>query len=259
MFELFHVRPCRTAVLGTFALSLVLLGAGGASGFWPKQFVQRFSPPKVGYWHGDRTVKRVALTFDDGPDGHFTSQILDVLHASGVSATFFLLGSHVEKNPELVRRIVGEGHAIGNHGFSHRNLESLNRLGIRGELERSALAIERACGVTPDLFRAPYGAADGKVIQEANRLGYSLVQWTFSPKDWSQPSRANIVRRIVRHTRNGSIILLHDGSPDGRGNRSTTVDALPEIITALRQEGFELVTVPQLLNIPAQSRQLARS
>ena len=181
----------------------------------------------------------IALTFDDGPNPAFTPQVLAVLQRYRVRATFFCIGQHVQSYPYLLRQEYGTGEVIGNHSWSHPNLTVLSSNEMWQQLRSTSLAIQRAIGVSPTLFRPPYGATNARVRAIAAQLGLSQIMWTIDTHDWQQPGVRAIVNAVLTHARNGSIVLMHDGG----GNRSQTVQALPQIILGLRQRGFTYIVV----------------
>lgn len=200
--------------------------------------------------HGDGGPNRVALTFDDGPDPRWTPQILDILRQHHVHATFFVLGANAEKYPSLLRRIVDEGHAIGNHTFTHSHLAAVSERQVSLELNATLRAIQGATGYSTQLFRPPYNAdarpedlAELRPLQIAQNLGYITVLEKIDPKDWNHPSADEIVQRVREQMGDGSIILLHDAG----GNRRETVAALPRILDNLRNTGISVVSVANLL------------
>jgi len=205
--------------------------------------------PGIVYWHGDPLQNKIALTFDDGPNEPYTSQILKVLHENGVKATFFLVGKNVETFPDSVKAEVAAGHVIGNHTYTHPDLIFRTKSRIVGQLEKTEAAIYKAVGLSTYLFRPPFGADDPFTFHESRRLGYIAVKWSVSSRDWERPGVDKIVKNVVIRVRNGSIILMHDGMGYRRGDRSQTVKALPIIIRELKKRGFEFVTVPELLNL----------
>jgi polysaccharide deacetylase family sporulation protein PdaB len=201
------------------------------------------------YWHGDRHVKKVALTFDDGPNQPYTAEILKILKENDVRATFFLVGKNVEGDPQTARDIVAAGHFIGNHSYDHHNLLTRTNAQVRREILMAEKAIEAATGQRTVLFRPPYGDKNTLTVNQTQKLGYVMVEWSVSGEDWRRPGADRIVRNIVKSVRNGAIILLHDGDKARHGDRSQTVEALPNIIDQLRQKGYEFVTVPELLQL----------
>jgi len=209
----------------------------------------KINRPKILYWHGDPTEKKIALTFDDGPNDPYTSEVLKVLQDNHVRATFFLLGKNVEANPQAARDIVAAGHAIGNHSYDHHNLVMRTNGEVREEILKTEKAIESATGQKTDLFRPPYGEKDALTLRQTRKLGYVMIEWSVSAEDWRRPGPEKIVSNVVREVQNGAIILMHDGDKTRRGDRSQTVAALPQIIAQLRQKGYEFVTIPELLKL----------
>jgi peptidoglycan/xylan/chitin deacetylase (PgdA/CDA1 family) len=189
--------------------------------------------------------RAVALTFDDGPNPMATPRILDALAARGVKATFFVLGRHADRWPELVRRMSAEGHVLGNHGYHHRKLHVHGPAYVRRDLTMGIDSIERAASVRPRLFRAPHGFRNPWVSPIAASLGERTVGWSLGVWDSSRPGVDVIVRRTVDGSRPGSILLLHDGDGyDMDGDRTQTADAVPRIVDELRAREFAFVTVP---------------
>lgn len=192
---------------------------------------------------GDR--RQAAITFDDGPNPEATPRILDALKEQNVKAAFFILGSHAERWPHLVKRIVDEGHQVGNHGYFHRKLQFKSPAYVKRDLTLGKNAIESASGVSPSFFRAPHGFRNPWVSPIAKSLGERTVGWSLGVWDTDRPGADVIVQRTVEGTRAGSIILLHDGDGyDALGDRSQTAEAVPRIIDRLRANEFELVTLP---------------
>ncbi len=208
---------------------------------------------------GAPTVPEVALTFDDGPNPPYTERILDVLHQERVPATFFLVGRAVVAYPGTVRRIVRDGHAVGNHTWDHGHLIVETPAAVRAELTRTSDAIERIAHVRTTLMRPPFGGRDFAVVAAAHTLGYRVVMWSVPlPRDWEQPGDATIVRRVVDNVVDGSIIVLHDGNrgllcgrdarvPLSECDRRQEVAATREIVRTLHERGYRFVTIPQLV------------
>ena len=176
----------------------------------------------------------VALTFDDGP-GPSTGTLLDTLAAAHVHATFFVIGRNVQALPALVTREAAEGHVVGNHTWSHRDLSRLGASDQRSEVSRTAEALA-ARGVSATLLRPPYGAYNSTT----RTLGVPLVLWDVDPADWRDRDAAIVAARVLANTRPGSIVLLHDVHP-------STVAAVPAIVAGLKAKGYTFVTVPQLI------------
>jgi peptidoglycan/xylan/chitin deacetylase (PgdA/CDA1 family) len=187
----------------------------------------------------------VSITFDDGPNPRATPLILDVLRREGVHATFFVLGQHAERWPELVRRMVAEGHQLGNHGYWHRKLHRHGPDYIREDLTRGSDAIVAASGVRPRHFRAPHGFRNPWVSSIASSLGQRTVGWSLGVWDSARPGAGEIARRALEGMSPGSILLLHDGDGyDPEGDRLQTAEALPMIIDGLRARGLRFATLP---------------
>lgn len=197
---------------------------------------------------GDAGRRRLALTFDDGPNEPYTSQLLDVLRAEGVRATFFLVGANAEASPGVVRRIAAAGHEIGNHAYDHRALIGCGAGALARQLDATQATLARACGRTPGLFRPPFGLRDPRVLAAARARGLTVVQWSVWAWDWECPGVERIEAAVLAGAHPGAIVLLHDGSRAERGtDRSQTVEAVRRVIPRLREAGYELVTVPELL------------
>ena len=204
--------------------------------------------------------KKVALTFDDGPDATWTPQILDVLKQENVKAAFFIVGQNGSANPELVKRIVAEGHDLGNHSFTHPNMGEMPESVNQFEMNATQRLIESLTGRSTTLMRPPYfGDAEPQTADEvepivqAKKLGYITVGLHVDPDDWQQPGADEIVKRTIEGVTNqsldadqrGNIVLLHDAG----GNRQQTIDALPQIIEKLHAQGYEFVTISQLAGL----------
>lgn len=212
-------------------------------------FYQKQNRDGVVFWHGDSTQNKIALTFDDGPQDIYTPRILDILKKYHVKATFFLIGKNVEAFPELTKRILQEGHMIGNHTYTHPDLRLQTREQIKQQIEKTQQAIIDAAGVKPYLFRTPYGTDNHLVLLEAENLGYVIIKWSVSGLNGRHDDQAGkIVKRVVDNTRNGAIILLHDGNRlSHKTDRSQVVKALPVIIETLKAKGYQFVTIEELL------------
>lgn len=183
--------------------------------------------------------KRVALTFDDGPNPDATPLILDALKARGVKATFFILGRHADRWPDLVKRVADEGHCIGNHGWFHQRLHFKSPAYVRDDLTRGTKSIQAACGVTPSIFRAPHGFRAPWVSSIAKSLGQRTVGWSLGVWDSDRPGVDVIADRTVNGAKPGSILLLHDGDGyDINGDRMQTAHAVPLIVDRLLNDGY---------------------
>ncbi|POM22657.1 Peptidoglycan-N-acetylglucosamine deacetylase [Actinomadura rubteroloni] len=183
--------------------------------------------------------KCVALTFDDGP-GPKTGTLLRMLAERGVRATFFVVGRNAAAQPAVIRREIADGHVVGNHSWSHADLGRASAATVRSELLRTQRAVRRAAGVTPVLMRPPYGSTDRTVAAVTRELGLAQILWAVDPLDWKDRNSGIVTRRVVRGTKPGYIVLMHDIHP-------TTVAAVPAIIRALKAKGYVFATVPELL------------
>jgi peptidoglycan-N-acetylglucosamine deacetylase len=198
---------------------------------------------------GPAESRNAVLTFDDGPAPPFTEHVLDILAQHGISATFFLCGKNVESHPELARRIVREGHTIGNHTYSHPFLFGRSRRFIAGEIDRAQEAIERITGVRPTLFRPPYGARWFGLMPVLRERGLKMVMWSVMGFDWKYQARA-IVRAATSSLHSGAVILLHDGHeqpPPAGIDQSNTVEALPAIIEAVTCSGLTFAPIERFI------------
>ena len=183
--------------------------------------------------------KVIALTFDDGPGPH-TAHLLDILDQYGAKATFFLIGSKVSSQANVVRNIQARGHQLGNHSWSHPELPKLPVDQIAGEIDRTNDAIKQATGVTPAILRPPYGAVNGAVLEQLRLRGMSSILWSVDTRDWADRNSDIVCSRAVAGARPGAIILMHD-------IHQTSVGAVPCILSALKQQGYSFVTVQGLL------------
>ncbi len=183
-------------------------------------------------------VPCIALTFDDGPNAAVTPQVLDILARHHARATFFLIGLHVPGNEELVRRMQREGHEIGNHTWSHRDLATLSPQEAEDEINRAQETITATGVPAPHLLRPPYGAADTMVRGHAP---LTIVMWNIDPEDWKAKKPEKIIDHVMTHARAGAIIDMHD-------IRQVTADSLDSILTGLGLQ-YNLVTVSELLDL----------
>ncbi|HEY2123990.1 MAG TPA: polysaccharide deacetylase family protein [Chthoniobacterales bacterium] len=220
-----------------------------AQGYLTAQYVKFPQFPTL-YHQGQGGEHQVTLTFDDGPDPDWTPKILDILKAANVKAAFFVVGKNAENYPALVRRIVDEGHEIGNHTYYHPNLAVCWPEHIRLELNATQLLLESITGRATTLFRPPYAAdtspsqlSELAPLQIAQDLDYLVVLENIDPQDWARPGADIILQRIKQQRRDGNIILLHDAG----GDRSQTVEALPRILDWLHTRGDTVVPLSTLL------------
>jgi len=220
-----------------------------AHGYLTAKYVKFAEFPTL-YHQGAGGEHQVAITFDDGPDPRWTPKVLDILKAANVKATFFVVGVNAERYPALVRRIVNEGHEIGNHTYYHPNLALCWPEHIRLELNATQLLLETITGRATTLFRPPYAADTGPTglselapLKIAEDLNYLVVLENIDPQDWAKPGADIILRRIKQQRHDGNVILLHDAG----GDRSQTVEALPHILDWLHTRGDSIVPLSTLL------------
>jgi peptidoglycan/xylan/chitin deacetylase (PgdA/CDA1 family)/uncharacterized membrane protein YbhN (UPF0104 family) len=210
---------------------------------------------------GRGTNDRVlALTFDDGPSSEWTPHVLDALREGGARATFFVLGRHAEAHPELIRRMIAEGHEIASHGYDHALLTFASQTDVDLQLSRTEDSLAKALGEPAGarLFRAPHGFRNPFVGRATARRGYEVVGWTKGVWDTAKPGVEVIVRRTSGGFRPGGILLLHDADGSGAGDdRRQTAEAVPEIVERAHAAGYELVTVSDLAT-RAPARRTAR-
>jgi len=206
--------------------------------------------------NGNRNHPQIALTFDDGPNEPYTSQVLSILEQYKIKATFFIIGQNARRYPEICRRIVTTGNVIGNHSHNHHKSLCLRRSKtIAREIELAHQAIYECTGFEPKLFRPPHGFRTPWLMRTVRHLGYTVVTWDNMTGDWkADKSGEEIVRSIVQRAKPGSVIVLHDGR-DSRPSydRSQMLQALPFVIEPLKEKGFDFVTIPELLESDGES------
>ena len=181
--------------------------------------------------------KKIALTFDDGPHEKYTPMLLDGLKERNVSASFFLMGKNAEKYPEIVERMKEEGHVVGNHSYSHVQLNSMKEVEACKEMTKANEVIRKITGETPNYVRPPFGAWSNNLDCITNMI---VVLWDVDPLDWKCQNKDLVVKRVVSKVKEDDIILLHD-------SYQSTVDATFEIIDTLEKEGYEFVTLDEMI------------
>ena len=184
--------------------------------------------------------KYVALTFDDGPSGKYTRKLLDGLYDRGVQATFLLCGYRMKDYPDLTRRIWEEGHEIGYHGFTHKNMQQMSRRDIAKELEDSQALLPEGC--QPVFLRPPGGCCSDAVRQVTQVRNLAILGWSVDPRDWATHDTASIERFVLKNVKDGDIVLLHDMS-------DSSVKAALDIVDVLLEKDYEIVTVSRLVRI----------
>jgi peptidoglycan/xylan/chitin deacetylase (PgdA/CDA1 family) len=185
----------------------------------------------------------IAITFDDGPAVPNTPRLLDMLAARGIKATFFTIGKSAAQHPNVIRRIVADGHELANHTWTHPWLGKLSDQSVRSELQRSHDALKSIAGVAPRMYRPPYGSITARQKQWImSEFGYPTILWSVDPQDWRTRSASMTRSRILSETRPGSIILVHD-------IHASSIDAMPGTLDGLLAKGFRFVTVGQLIGL----------
>jgi len=204
--------------------------------------------PNIFFYSGSRNAKKVALTFDDGPDNIYTGQILTILHRENIKATFFVVGVRAKAHPEVIRRIAAEGHAIGNHTWDHHSISDLTPNALNNEILQTDSLLTSILGYHPILFRPPYGAIKAETVPVISGMGYKIIGWSVDTRDWAGTSPQQIQKNVLKEVYAGGIILQHSAG-GSKENLSNTVKALPQIISTLKAQGYDFVTVPKLLNL----------
>jgi len=213
---------------------------------WRKKIVSFAAKHAANVFINGPDVKRVALTFDDGPDDVVTSTVVDTLVRYNVKGSFFFVGQNVKKYPDVVKKAYANGNLILSHSFKHEDLTQKTAAQIHADLSETENAIADVIGRKPAILRTPYGETDDKVVEAAKQDGYSIVLWSIDTLDWSQRERDNIAHNVVSNVRNGDIVLMHTTK-----DQAATAEALPIIIESLQKQGYEIVDLGTLLGIPA--------
>lgn len=206
---------------------------------------------RKGTFYRKPTVKKVvALTFDDGPSPVWTPKILKVLKDNNIKATFFMLGEHVKKYPQVAREVARAGHEIGNHGYNHKVMIYYKDNELKDQIKGTEAIIEEVAGVKTKYFRPPKAWLNSKEKQKARKMGYEVVLWSLNSKDWVNFDKNSIVRYLAKRVEPGDIILFHDSgavfSCEG-GNRSNTVEAIGLLAEKLKAKGYSFLTLSELL------------
>lgn len=197
-----------------------------------------------------RGTKRLALTYDDGPNDPQTWDLLDILNKHGVHATFFLIGRYVRQRPALARAIIDAGHSLGNHTFNHSLLIFKSSKMIRQELSECQAALQDAIGQPCNLFRPPFGGRRPAVFRIAREVGLIPILWNVTGYDWNAPPAEIIERKVRKRVGGGNVILLHDGGHKKMGaDRSQTILATDHLLAQYKSEGYEFLTIPQMLGL----------
>ncbi len=243
----FVIRVSRTRLL-VFGL-LVLASVAGLLSSWPLVQTTAGKNRLLPVYAINTTEKVVALTFDISWGTKVPEPVLKVLDQKQVTCTFFLSGPWVERNSDIAKKIKENGHEIASHGYRHINLSGLSASEIQTELLKTSRILEDVLGTKPWLLRTPNGDYNNKVIQAAESLGYTVVQWDTDSLDWTKPGANQIISRVLKKVHPGDIILFHASD-----SASETPEALPKVIDELKSNGYRLVTVSELLKLDPENR-----
>ncbi len=239
------------SVAAAVRLSALGVSAIGAAAYWSgfRSTSQLFGAFP---FRGTASEKVVALSFDDGPNEPYTSRLLDTLGDRGVPATFFQVGRCAQRFPAATRRVVDEGHVLGNHSYSHSFTRYLSQPRQRREISQTQEVLESLTGLTPALYRPPWLCHWPWVLRTVRDHRLQVVSGTFAhPLEIFQPPAAMLARAAARITRPGTILILHDGREARGGPRAQSVAAVGPLIDQLRDQGFSFTTVDRLLGVPA--------
>ncbi|MDD5085695.1 MAG: polysaccharide deacetylase family protein [Candidatus Omnitrophica bacterium] len=230
---------------------LLALAAAGVAAF-TMFFDQAVIVRRNTVYHVERPDKVVAITFDDGPSPVWTPKILNELKQANIKATFFMLGMHVEKYPEIARQVAEEGHEIGNHSYDHHGLIYYTNEELETEVNRAEKVIKDATGVKTIYFRPPKAWVTDSEKNKLKEMGYKVVLWSLNSKDWVTFDNKYMIKYILNNIRPGDIILFHDSggvfSTEG-GDRHETVLTIQRLAEKLREKGYKFVTITELLNV----------
>lgn len=231
--KLMRLLACINIILLLF--NIIFVSDASAGSFMDYGVLQRLSPVKEEQVVTEK--KKIALTFDDGPSEKYTPMLLDGLKERNVCASFFLMGKNAESYPDIVKRIQEEGHVIGNHSYSHVQLDAMKEVDACQEMTKANQVIAEITGETPNYIRPPFGAWSHNLDCITNMI---VVLWDVDPLDWKCQNADLVVKRVVSKVKEDDIILLHD-------SYQSTVDATFQIIDTLEEEGYEFVTLDEMI------------
>lgn len=228
---------CRSVIVFVITLAILPVFAANISA--------KYYPDNTGnvYVHKSTEDKKIALTFDDGPHPSKTEQILNVLKKYKVKGTFFTIGQNAERYPEILQKIMAEGHEIANHTYDHKSIYKLSEREIQLSVQKCSKIIREITGVEPKLFRPPEGFMNDNIARFMDQDGYNVILWKIDTYDWKGRSAEDIYQTVVSKIHCGDIILMHDYI----WRKSNTPEALDLIIPRLLSEGYEFLCVSELL------------
>ena len=236
----FFYLPLNREVICALLLTVILVSYSLIALDTSKQEQAVFRQQPKAYYQGATDKRQIALAVNVAWGTEYIPKILDILANQDAVGTFFLVGNWVEKFPELVVEIEEAGHELGNHGYRHQHPKELSTEKLISLIKKNETLIEGTVDYKTKLFAPPYGEVDQRVVKTAAKIGYKTVMWTIDTIDWQRPAPKVIVDRVVPKLEAGAIILMHPTKP--------TVKALTEIVTEIKDEGYELVTVTELLS-----------
>ncbi|HQD90736.1 MAG TPA: polysaccharide deacetylase family sporulation protein PdaB [Syntrophomonadaceae bacterium] len=235
IFGFYEMQPRAKATL-IGILALVIL----ASSVMYVQAYHRLKP----VYQVKTDQKVVALTFDISWGNQTPMPVIEILKEKKVKTTFFLSGPWVKQNTDVVQRIKQDGHEIGSHGYRHINLSNLSKSEVKEELKKAHEIIKEVAGVEPNLIRTPNGDYSDQVIEAVHEIDYEAIQWSVDSLDWMNPGVDTIVERVSKRVHPGAIILMHASD-----SCKQTTEALPQVIDTLQKQGYQIVTVSELLKM----------
>lgn len=227
-----------------FLLSIVLLAICSTvlvcSCYVIKDAMAQIPEKKLPIYCVDTQEKKIAISFDAAWGDAYTKDILDILDEYDIKTTFFLVGFWVDKHPDLVKEISHRGHEIGNHSTTHPKMSLLSKEQIKEELETTSDKIEKIIKKRPIVFRPPFGDYNDTLIDTASSLNYYTIQWDVDSLDWKEIGVEHVVDRVIKNTKNGSVVLFHN-------NAKYVSEYLPLILEKLKSQGYEIVPVSELI------------
>lgn len=233
-------------------LAALIISSSGFAVFFMFFFDQALLIRQNTFYRASVPEKVAAITFDDGPSPVWTPVILDALKKSETKATFFMIGEHVEKYPEIARRVAAEGHEIGIHSYHHGNFLFYDKYEVREDIIKCAAIIREVTGESPRLFRPPKAWLSKREKKKIKEMGYTVVLWSLNSKDWVNFDDKYMVRYLVKNIHPGAIILFHDSGgffKTEEGNRIETLNTIPRLAEKLREKGYRFVTISELLKM----------
>ncbi|AZO94781.1 LysM peptidoglycan-binding domain-containing protein [Halocella sp. SP3-1] len=204
--------------------------------------------PDTFYRYGNTNQYKIAITFDDGPDGTYTPWILDILKKYNVPATFFLMGKRINNYPEVVKRIIAEGHIVASHSWSHPDLTKLSPAELSLEIDKTEKTLAGITGLKTKLVRPPYGAVSSTLLERMKEFDYKVINWTVDSRDWLDRDVDQILINTLPNIDKDTIILFHSAGGENH-DLSATAEMLPEFIQTLQMLGYQFVNLDELLGI----------